>query len=133
MLSSVIKPFLATKQGFLYPSFITCSKSLHSHYKQYFGVLQFDPSKDYYKILDVNKSANAAEIKKSFYKLAKKYHPDLNKSNGDKFKEISEAWDVLSDESKKRDYDSARSYSSGPSGSSSSGYNSSQRYGGGYQ
>ncbi len=64
--------------------------------------------KDYYKILGVSKSASPEEIKKSYRKLALKYHPDRNK--GDKaaeakFKEISEAYAVLSDEEKKKQYD----------------------------
>jgi len=65
-------------------------------------------SKDYYKILGVNKSANAEEIKKAYRKLALKYHPDRNGSNKnseEKFKEISEAYAVLSDPEKKKQYD----------------------------
>ena len=60
----------------------------------------------YYDILGVSKSASDAEIKSAFRKLAKKYHPD-NKETGDeaKFKEIGEAYAVLSDESKRRQYD----------------------------
>lgn len=63
-------------------------------------------SKDYYSILDVTKSASKDEIKKAFRKLAHKYHPD--KSGGDevKFKEISEAYSVLSNEKKRAEYDS---------------------------
>ena len=59
-------------------------------------------SKDYYKILGVDKNATKEEIKKAYKKLAKKYHPDLNKDNpdaADKFKEINEAASVLADES----------------------------------
>jgi len=63
---------------------------------------------DYYKVLGVAKSASSAEIKKAYRKLALKYHPDKN--NGDKaseakFKEISEAYAVLSDEQKRQQYD----------------------------
>lgn len=63
-------------------------------------------SKTYYEILGIDKNASEAEIKSAFRKLAKKYHPD-NKETGDeaKFKEIGEAYAVLSDESKRRQYD----------------------------
>jgi len=63
--------------------------------------------KDYYKVLGVSRSAADDEIKKSYRKLALKYHPDKNQSEGaeEKFKEIGEAYDVLSDKSKKQTYD----------------------------
>lgn len=64
--------------------------------------------KDYYKILDVAKSATKDEIKKAYRKLAVKWHPDKNKGNKkaeEKFKEISEAYEVLSDEEKRSKYD----------------------------
>lgn len=66
------------------------------------------PNKDYYKILGLNKSASPEDIKKAYRKLAMKYHPDRNKSNKaaeEKFKEISEAYAVLSDSEKKKQYD----------------------------
>ncbi len=64
-------------------------------------------SKSYYEILGVDKNASEAEIKSAFRKLAKKYHPDINKEPGAeaKFKEIGEAYSVLSDPEKKRQYD----------------------------
>lgn len=65
-------------------------------------------TKDYYKILGVPKTANAATIKKAYRSLALQYHPDKNPNNKeaeDKFKEISEANDVLSDPDKKHNYD----------------------------
>ncbi|MAG47308.1 molecular chaperone DnaJ [archaeon] len=62
---------------------------------------------DYYEILGVNKDSSKEEIKKAYKKLAKKYHPDLNKEEeaSEKFKEISEAYAVLSDDDKKQTYD----------------------------
>ncbi|PPE75391.1 cytochrome C biogenesis protein [Solimonas fluminis] len=63
--------------------------------------------KDYYKILGVARSASADEIKRAYRKLAREYHPDKNKSAGaeDKFKEINEANEVLSDAEKRKAYD----------------------------
>lgn len=68
--------------------------------------------KDYYKALGVSKGASAEEIKKSYRKLARKYHPDANKgdtASEERFKEISEAYNVLSDEKRRKEYDDARS------------------------
>src|SRR5579859_4481090 len=64
--------------------------------------------KDYYKILGVARGASTEEVKKAFRKLARKYHPDVNpgdKKAEDKFKEINEAYEVLSDSEKRRKYD----------------------------
>ncbi len=79
--------------------------------------------RDYYEVLGVDKNASDAEIKSAFRKLAKKYHPDLNKDNPDaaeKFKEIGEAYSVLSDPNKKQMYDqyghAGVSGASGPGG-----------------
>jgi molecular chaperone DnaJ len=68
--------------------------------------------KDFYKTLGVSKGASADEIKKSYRKLARKYHPDANEGDPKaeaRFKEISEAYTVLSDEKRRKEYDEARS------------------------
>ena len=69
--------------------------------------------KDFYAVLGVTKTASADEIKKSYRKLAREFHPDANAGDPkaeEKFKEISEAYDVLSDDTKRREYDEMRQY-----------------------
>ena len=64
--------------------------------------------RDYYEVLGIGKNADQPEIKKAYRKLAKKYHPDSNSGNAqaaEMFKEITEAYNVLSDPEKKKLYD----------------------------
>ncbi|MBV9145675.1 MAG: J domain-containing protein, partial [Acidobacteria bacterium] len=71
-------------------------------------------TKDYYGILGVKKNASADDIRKAFRKLARKYHPDVNpgdKKAEERFKEMSEANDVLSDPKKRKIYDQVGFYS----------------------
>src|ERR671928_1315728 len=62
---------------------------------------------DYYKVLGVDRKASQDDIKKAYRKLARRYHPDTNKDAGaeERFKEISEAYDVLGDPEKRKAYD----------------------------
>lgn len=72
--------------------------------------------KDYYKIMDVDEKATAEEIKKAYKKLARRYHPDVSKEKDaeQKFKDVGEAYEVLKDPDKRREYDQLRAY--GPQG-----------------
>ncbi|HHS50767.1 MAG TPA: hypothetical protein ENN07_06590 [candidate division Zixibacteria bacterium] len=75
-----------------------------------------DPSKDYYKILSVKEGASEAEIKKAFHRLAKEFHPDLHPDKPEaeaRFKEINEAFQVLSDPKKRAEYEQLRKYGAG--------------------
>ncbi len=82
--------------------------------------------KDYYKVLGVSKTASAEEVKKAYRKLARDLHPDHNKDNQgaeDRFKEVSEAYDVLSDKKKRAEYDETRDmFASGRAGGSPFGF-----------
>ncbi len=75
--------------------------------------------KDYYNVLGVNKNASKEEVKKAFHKLAHQHHPDKNKGDDKKFKEVNEAYQVLSDDGKRARYDQFGS-ADGPMGG---GYN----------
>jgi molecular chaperone DnaJ len=81
-------------------------------------------AKNYYDILGVNEGAGVEEIKKIYRKLAKQCHPDANpgsKQSEDRFKEISEAYDVLSDPKKRQQYDQMRKYGFGGPGAGKAG------------
>lgn len=85
-------------------------------------------NKDYYKILGIDKSASKDEIKKAFYKLAHKYHPDKKGGNEEQFKKVNEAYQVLSDDAKRSKYDQ---YGSGFESAGAGGYGSgAQGFGG---
>jgi molecular chaperone DnaJ len=88
--------------------------------------------KDYYKVLGVPKDATEAEIKKAYRKLAREYHPDANKGDTkaeERFKEISEAHDVLGDAKRRKEYDEARAlfgaggFRTGPGAGGPGGFN----------
>ncbi|KAJ1369703.1 DnaJ dnj-10 [Parelaphostrongylus tenuis] len=86
--------------------------------RRYFHSSRPSSKDDYYKVLGVKKDATAKEIKKAYFQLAKKYHPDVNKSKEaqEKFQEISEAYEVLSDDSKRQEYDTFGSSASSAGG-----------------
>jgi molecular chaperone DnaJ len=65
--------------------------------------------KDYYKILEVEEQSSEEDIKKSYRNLSKKYHPDVNPGGEEKFKDIAEAYDVLSNKDKRAQYDNRKS------------------------
>lgn len=81
--------------------------------------------RDYYEVLGISKTASDDEIKKAYRKLAKKYHPDLNKDNKDaeaKFKEVGEAYEVLSNKEKRSRYDNFGHAGVDPSAAGGGGY-----------
>lgn len=88
--------------------------------KNYSQLAKKSKNKDLYKVLELDKKASAADIKKAYRKMAMKYHPDKNQGSAEekeiaekKFKEISEAYNVLSDEKKRKQYDMGGYESSG--------------------
>jgi molecular chaperone DnaJ len=98
--------------------------------------------KDFYKVLGVSKDVSEAELKKVYRKLSRKYHPDTNPGDAKaeaKFKEISEAYSVLSDKKERAEYDQVRAmgggarFTGGPGGNQNfgGGFNGGQNFGGG--
>ena len=83
-------------------------------------------AKDYYEVLGVDKNASDDEIKKAYRRMAKKWHPDANQDNKkeaeEKFKEVGEAYEVLSDPQKKKMYDTYGS-AEGPQFGGAGGFN----------
>src|SRR5512140_3354569 len=91
-------------------------------------------TKNYYETLGVKKNASTEDIRKAFRKLARKYHPDVNpgnKSAEEKFKEISEANDILSDPKKRKIYDQVGYYSDNIDPETAEAYARAGREGGG--
>lgn len=91
--------------------------------------------RDYYEILGVDKNAGESAIKKAYRRLAKKYHPDTNAGDKDaerKFKEVTEAYSVLSDSEKKKMYDQFGHAAFDATGEAGSAYSSHGAYGGGF-
>ena len=86
----------------LSPALVSSSRSFHV------GGIRLGTSSDYYTVLGISRNASPKEIKKAYYQLAKKYHPDVNKGDPNaakRFQEASEAYEVLSDAEKRKDYD----------------------------
>ena len=95
------------------PVLASCSASKHradciNAQRRSFHASRVGMKRDFYEVLGIGKNASKDEIKKKYREMAKKYHPDLNKDNKaaeEKFKEVSEAYEILSDDKKKGNYD----------------------------
>ena len=94
---------------------------LHSNPIGNFAGQQYGTKNNYCKILDVkDKSSQVGDIKQAPYSIVKQYHSDVNKGDSSRFKEVNEAYEVLGDDSKRKDYDSMRKCEASQSSSSSS-------------
>ena len=109
--------------GYILDFLTVCKKNMGSILYNYDIVFRTSSihlaSKDYYQILGVSKSSSAKDIKKAYYQLAKKYHPDTNKGDKEaqkKFQEVSEAYECLSDDNKRKQYDTFGSAGAGMGG-----------------
>ncbi|XP_050432243.1 protein tumorous imaginal discs, mitochondrial isoform X2 [Adelges cooleyi] len=98
---SVLTTKESTTKRVIHPIFSSDTKFIHTTNK-------LNNKKDFYNILGIAKNASQKDIKKAYYQLAKKFHPDTNKgdpSASKKFQEVSEAYEVLGDESRRKEYD----------------------------
>lgn len=104
--NGITKSNLPSKSSCNYLRINKLNQSLTSQHVAHFHTTRFN-GKDFYKILNIPKTASQKEIKKAYYQLAKKYHPDTNKDpeSAKKFQEVSEAYECLSDENKRKEYD----------------------------
>ena len=94
-------------RGFFVLNKIRNTPKINSFLKRAFRTSQILYSKDFYNELGISKSASQEEIKKAYFTLAKKYHPDVNKTPEakERFSHINNAYETLSDENKRRVYD----------------------------
>src|SRR5690625_1054256 len=92
--------------------------------------MAFMSKRDYYEVLGVGKDATPEELRKAYRKLARKYHPDVNKEPDaeEKFKEVKEAYEVLNDQQKRAQYDQFGH--SGPQGQGFGGFGGAEDFGG---
>ncbi|KAG9284172.1 hypothetical protein G9A89_022946 [Geosiphon pyriformis] len=113
-----LSPYSATSSNLIWPSTRSSIIIFQSNRSFHTSVNQLQ-KKDYYATLGVAKDAPQPDIKKAYYSLAKKYHPDTNKDPNakEKFVEVQEAYDILSDEEKRAQYDQyGHSFSERPTG-----------------
>ncbi|XP_071950980.1 dnaJ homolog subfamily A member 3, mitochondrial-like [Antedon mediterranea] len=115
----------------IYKGLLSPSSSYHLIDRN-FHTSQHLESKDYYRILGVPKNASTKEIKKAYYELAKKYHPDKNKgdqSASTKFAEVAEAYEILGDKLKRQEYDTMGTTGFGGAGGAGGGFQGWQQAG----